>query len=45
MSKMKNMNTKKTVVQVVVVEREVAKNLPIALPEALRVVLFVEESL
>ncbi len=44
-SKRSNMNTKKRVVQVVVVEREVAMKLPIARPETLRVVLFVEESL
>ncbi len=45
MSKTTNKNTKKRVVQVVVVEREVAMKLPIPRPEALRVVLFVEESL
>ncbi len=45
MSKTTSTNTKKRVVQVVVVEREVAMKLPIARPEALRVVLFVEESL
>ncbi len=45
MSKRTNMNSKKRVVQVVVVEREVAMKLPIARSEALRVFLFVEESL